>query len=310
LAFAITGLQRPIKPVYLRGEDDDWYYLIGWDRKMVGFIHAGGVGVKRIPLLQEAIKWRRITPLIVADHYTAHTRIHDTFDVYVKIIFELHPDWVEASKNARWLIESYPDSILNAAKNIIKDLIQGEMRQVEHFSVATESSTERALRDKIHSTFQMWEPNGVYVNENVTHVDIMVAQDVRRKRVDARAELSRIQIIRDVARDMGITTDELLIQRALERLPDSRTRQSVSEIAAVLQMLRRQMPVQQLPDSPDYDDSPERPDIHVDEPDREAGYEHQDTSDTTSYVEGYYEPLDDYDPDRDDNGPKGIYSPF
>jgi hypothetical protein len=315
VAFGVTSLQRPLKPVYLLGEDDDWYYLLGWDQKIVGFVHAGGFGVKRIPMLQEAVKWKRVTPLLIVDQFAAHTRVHDTFDVHVKTIFEIHPDWVQTTKNARWLIENYPDEMINTAKAIIKDLVQAEMRQVELFSDATEAATEQRLRDTIHRAFDMWQPYGVYINEDVSHVDIMVAQDVRRKRVDARAELSRIQIIRDVARDMGITTDELLIQRALERLPDSRSRQSVGEIAAVLQMLRQQMPVEKLPDHHPPDDTPSEPEIRVED---SSGAEQRPLVHSTdvneekpaSYVEGYYEPVDDYDPDRDGDGPTGIHSPF
>lgn len=300
LYYGLTAWTRPLKPAILPGEDDEWYYLLGWDGRRIGFISAG---THRINPLQSTEYWRRITPVIAKIETTVHNKQLDTFDVYVKVLFDIRPWAVETTKGIRFLSENYPDGLVTMATGILEDIILQTMRRVDGFSVAIEHQTEAEMAAAIMSRFEAWEANGVFVNADSLLVDIMVTQDLLQKRIEARAELSVLQIIRDVAHDMGISTDELLIQRTLERLPEARTRQNLSEIADVLKLLR-DMPEKSPAKSTDGFEM----DIRV-EP-NQAEHAQLPVETPSTYIEGSYEYVDEYDPDADDDQPRDIYSPF
>ncbi len=312
--FGLIAWAQPLKVVHLKGEDDEWHILKGWDGRIIALIPGGGV--RRITPLQETIYWRRVNPIMVKMDTLAHNRHYDKFEIHVRVLFEFDFEYVYGSKNFRWVQENYPDNIKATAEGILANIVSEHMKQVQSFNLAVEEETEANIKAAIHQKFSMWEDYGVFINENVTFVDVMIPQEVWEQRTSIRAELSVLQIIREVAHDMGINTNELLIQRTLERLPHAKTRQNVGEIAAVLQMLHSQS-IQQLESGTYEDDLPTEPQIRVEEPvrpapeaeviDEEPPINPDDTT-PTAYVEGVYEPIDDIDPDADGGGT--IYSPF
>lgn len=280
-ALVVVGLvawRLPLKPVYLTGEEDMWYVVLGWDERTVGFIKSG---MGRVTPIQQVEKWRRVGPIFIKHNVTAQNRLLDTFDVHVRLRFEVYPE-MSHGPDARWLRDQYPKNLDAMARGIVGDAVVTEMRRIESFSQVIEHEAEETIREAINAKFSFLAEKGIFIDETSTFVDIMVSPEVLAQRVKARAELSTLQIIRNVAHDMGISTDELLIQRALERLPDARARQSVSEIAAVLQMLRSQQATP-LPAPTDIEDD--------------------------GYIEGdYYD--DPNDPDADDSDSRSVYSPF
>ena len=312
--FGLIAWAQPLKVVHLKGEDDEWHFLKGWDGRIAALI-AGG-GIRRITPLQETEYWRRVNPIMVKMETIAHTRHYDKFEVYVRALFEFDFTYVTGSKNFRWIQENYPDNVKAIAEGILDNIVSEHMKQIQTFNLAVEEETEANIKAAIHRKFAMWEGYGVFLNEHVTFVDVMIPQEVWEQRTSIRAELSVLQIIREVAHDMGINTNELLIQRTLERLPHAKTRQNVGEIAAVLQMLHVQSR-QQLEAGTYEDDLPTETQIRVEEPapappqveiiDDEPPINPDDTS-PTAYVEGVYEPIDDIDPDAGGSGT--IYSPF
>ncbi len=285
LSLVTAGLlawRLPIKPIYLTGEEDMWYVILGWDERTVGFTKAG---MRRILPIQKVEKWRRVMPLFIKHNVTAQNRLLDTFDVHVRLRFEVYPDRTHHT-DARWLRDQYPKNLDAMIRGTLGDIVTTELRKVASFTQVIEQEAEQNIREAINAKFAFLLEKGIFIDEAATFVDIMVSTEVLAQRVKARAELSTLQIIRDVAHDMGITTDELLIQRALEKLPDARARQSVSEIAAVLQMLRNQQATP-LPASTD--------DYYAE--------------DEFGYIEGdYYD--DPNDPDAEDGDSRSVYSPF
>lgn len=313
VAFGLIAWRQPLKVVHLKGEDDEWHLLKGWDGRIIGLIPGGGM--RRIMPIQEVVHWRRVNPIMVKMDTVAHTRHYDKFEVHVRALFDFDFDYVVGSKNIRWIQENYPQNLKASAEGILNNLISEHMKQIQTFNLAVEAETEAQIKAAIQSKFEMWERFGVFLNEHVTFVDVMIPQEVWEQRTSIRAELSVLQIIREVAHDMGINTNELLIQRTLERLPHAKTRQNVGEIAAVLQMLHTQS-IQQL-EAGFIEDLPPEPEIRVEPPvadappidviNDEPPINPDDTT-PTAYVEGVYEPIDDIDPDADGGGT--IYSPF
>lgn len=301
LAFALAGFglvawNLPLKPVYLTGEADEWHTLLGWDGRTIGYVKAGPAMIKPI---QRTRRWLRVNPMFVKHDTQAQNRLLDTFDIHIRVSFDIYPSQARHA-NARWLMDVYPDGLMGMIRGTLNDIAKAELRGLDSFSRVVESQTEDSIKAAVNDKFGWLADKGVYLNAGATFVDVMVAADLLVKRTKARAELSTLQLIRDVAHDMGMTTDELLLQRALERLPDTRTaRVNVSEIAGVLQALRAQKP-RQL-EAPHVSEAVLQPDIE--EP---TGPTYTPPS---SYVEGYYQVIDPNDPD-DTDGPKGIYSPF
>lgn len=294
-AFGLIAWNFPLKPVYLAGEADEWYTLLGWDGRTIGYVKAGPAMIKPI---QQTRRWLRVSPMFIKHDAEAQNRLLDTFEIHMRVSLNIYPNEAKHA-NARWLLDVYPEGLMGMIRGTLNDIVKAELRGLDSFSRVVEAETEQSIRDAINEKFDWLAEKGVYLNPSATFVDVMVAADLLVKRTKARAELSTLQLIRDVAHDMGMTTDELLLQRALERLPETRTsRLSVSEIAGVLQALRAQKPRQIEPPvviEPSYET--------INEPDEPA------YTPPSSYVEGYYQVIDPNDPDEDD-GPKGIYSPF
>lgn len=296
--FGLVAWNFRLKPVYLTGEADEWYVLLGWDGRTIGFVKAGPTMIKPI---QQTRRWLRVNPMFVKHDAQAQNRLLDTFDIHMRVSFNIFPNEARHA-NARWLMDVYPDGLMGMIRGTLNDIAKAELRGLDSFSRVVESQTENSIKAAINDKFGWLVEKGVHLNAAVTFVDVMVAADLLVKRTKARAELSTLQLIRDVAHDMGMTTDELLLQRALERLPDTRTaRVNVSEIAGVLQALRAQKPRQLEPPPPS------EPPIYaeIEETERTA----YTPPPPASYVEGYYQVIDPNDPDEDD-GTKGIYSPF
>jgi hypothetical protein len=312
LGFGLVGWRFPLKPTYLEGEESEWYVLQGWDKRTVGFVEEG---INFIKPIQQVQRWKRVQPLFIKHDVSAQNKTMDTFDVHLRVHFVVDPRGVLGA-NALWLKEQYPEGIVGMAKGMLTDAATDELRKISSFSQVVEKEAEEKLKNRINRKFAFLADKGIRIDELATFVDIMVSKDVLMQRVQARAEWSTMQIIRDVAHDLGISTDELLIQRALERLPDSRSRQSVGEIAAVLQLLRSDTPatpqIQERVAIPEGYDAPE---VIYDEGVVDDGEIVDDEFDTQgrprSFVEGQYAADDPNDPDPDDDeASRSYYSPF
>ncbi len=284
LILGVVGWRLRLKTIYLAGEEDEWFVLHGWDGRTIGFVKSG---MRHITPIQSTAPWRRVQPLFIKHTVTAQNQMLDSFEVHMRVRLEVFPDGVR-SVEARWLFDNYPQAIETTARSLLADTATTELRKIDSFSGTIEYETENIIREAINSKFAFMQNYGIYVDEAATFADIMVSAEVLQQRIQARAELSTLQIIRDVAHDLGISTDELLIQRALENLPNMRSRQNIGEIAAVLQALRTQTlqspPLLEEVIVPATESSP------------------------TTYVEGeYYDPND---PDAEDDDSRPIYSPF
>ncbi len=313
VVLGVVGWRLRIRPIYLEGEEGEWYILQGWDKRTIGFVAAGFNFIKPI---QRAERWKRVQPLFIKHDVSAQNKTMDTFDVHLRVHFQIDPDNV-LDANALWLKEQYPAGIVGMTKGMLTDAATDELRKISSFSQVVEKEAEEKLKNTINRKFAFLAAKGIRIDELATFVDIMVSRDVLMQRVQARAEWSTMQIIRDVAHDLGISTDELLIQRALERLPDARSRQSVGEIAAVLQMLRSQTtPPSQIQESLYVQEEPhqlapsyENEIIEDDGEIVDQGYISQ--SQPRSFVEGQYSADDPNDPDPDDDeASRSYFSPF
>jgi hypothetical protein len=310
LGFGLVGWKFPLKPTYLEGEENEWYVLQGWDKRTVGFVEAG---ISFIKPIQRVERWKRVQPLFIKHDVSAQNKTMDTFDVHLRVHFVVDPSGVLGA-NALWLKEQYPEGIVGMTKGMLTDAATDELRKISSFSQVVEKEAEEKLKHTINRKFAFLGDKGIRIDELATFVDIMVSKDVLMQRVQARAEWSTMQIIRDVAHDLGISTDELLIQRALERLPDSRSRQSVGEIAAVLQLLRSESTVSPQIQSPipeGYDQPEVIYDELVDENGEIIDQEFDTRGQPRTFVEGQYVADDPNDPDPDDDeASRSYYSPF
>lgn len=316
--FGATLWRQRIKIVYLEGEEDIWYGLYSWNKRLIGFVPAG---VLRIRPLQTFYKWRQITPIFIRQDVTARNKLHDRFNVHVRVRYNLHPE-VPLWADARWLMAQYPEGIVNTTKSIVSDVVTAALKQIGSFSLVIEETTETELKEAINAKLGFLSAKGVEIDPYATFVDIMVPDEIMQQQVKTRAEFTTLQVIREIAHDMGMTTDELLLQRALEQMPVSRGQKSHREIVAVLQMLRNERmqelrnagihvdtpPPMQIPahtPSPDDENVLMVDDVIIVEPPQE-----DEPVIPRGYVEGIYEPIDNNDPDGEDNQPRGIYSPF
>jgi hypothetical protein len=303
-----------IKILYLAGEEDEWYVLLGWDRRTVGFVRAG---LNRIKPAQQTEPWRRVQPLYIKHDVKAQNKQLDSFDVHVRVRLEIYPQVVHGP-DARWLRDQYPVGVESVARGMLTDVVTAELRRTASYSQVIEKDAEQSLRQAINEKLTLLAYKGAYVDESVTFVDIMVPAEVLAQRTKTRTELNTLLTIREVAHDMGISTDELLIQRALEQLPAARSRQSVGEIAAVLQLLRAQqssMPPSQLvpPEARLETVIPSAVDDEIGEVvDISVTHEVETGKRPTTYVEGQYQTInpDPHDPDAEGDNTKSIFSPF
>lgn len=312
VGFGLVGWRFSIKPTYLEGEEGEWYVLQGWDKRTIGFVSAGICFIRPI---QRVERWKRVHPLMIKHDVEAQNKTMDSFDVHLRTHFVVEPRGILGA-NALWLKEQYPTGVEAMIKGMLKDTVTDELRKVVSFTQVVEKAAEETLKETINRKFAFLAAKGIQIDELATFVDIMVSKDVLMRRVEARADWSTMQIIRDVAHDLGISTDELLIQRALERLPDARSRQSVGEIAAVLQLLRSQpsTPSQIEEGASVVEDYAEQEVIYEDEMDDEVEI-FEDEFDTQgrprTFVEGQYMADDPNDPDPDDDeASRSYYSPF
>lgn len=309
LGVGLVAWRLRIKLVHLAGEEDEWYVLSSWNGRTIGFLRAG---FNRITPIQKTEAWTRVLPLFIKEDVNAQNKLLDSFDVHARVKFEVYPDMV-AGAEARWLRDHYPKGIEDMVRGMLRDVVAAELRKVDSYSqvMNREGAAEASLREAINRKFAFLAEKGVYLDEAVTFVDIMVSAALLMQRSKTRAELSTLQIIRDVAHDMGISTDELLIQRALEQLPNSRSRQNIGEIAAVLQMIRQEASYKAaLPPHSVVD-----VDLEGDAEDIEDDWDEDDedyAQTPSSYVEGQFEPIepDPHDPDDEGDGSKSIFSPF
>lgn len=309
IGVGLAAWRLPLKVLYLAGEEDEWYVLLGWDRRTIGFVKAG---ITRITPVQQTEAWGRVQPLFIKHDVKAQNKLLDSFDVHARVRLDVYPSVVSGA-DARWLRDQYPKGVAGMAQSLLTDVITAQLRKITSFREVVEQEAEAMLREAINQKFGFLAHRGVYIDETATFVDVMVSAELLMQRSKTRAELSTLQIIRDVAHDMGISTDELLIQRALEQLPTARSRQSISEITAVLQMLRQQ-PVQK----PTVAQLPIRSEAEVLPPpiEDEIGDVVEDEAPVSSvqrplsYVEGQYQAIDPNDPDSEGDSTKSIFSPF
>lgn len=310
--FGLTSWNRPLVPKTLEGPLHRYYPVFRFDNTPLRLIQAGNRMMCPSEYVDET-QGIEVTQLTIEIEYkrTAYNRTFDTFDVNLKLKFDIRPDLV-AGFDVLWFIANYTDGMKSEIGTVLSDLVIQTMRDIEGFSIAIERETEQAIKEMVMSEFEGWRDRGLVINANASFVNVLVAEQVLSSRVEARAELSILQIIQDVARDMDIPATELIIQRTLEKLPQARTKQDIGAIADVLRAVHLDTMQSTRPESspttePVEDDY--EMDIRVD-PNRRQSRPQLEDSKPRSFVEGEYEFTDDNDPDAEDTGTTRHISPF
>ncbi|MBI5931759.1 MAG: hypothetical protein HY862_20785 [Chloroflexi bacterium] len=305
----------PIKILYLTGEADQWYLLLGWDDRLISFLPTG---MARIKPAQQTRKWMRIHPLVIKHDMQIYTGSRDLFDVHFKVVLTVNPYHVKYM-DAQALYDQYKDGLIATVRGTIEDLVIRKMRSIHSFTqVAEERSIEGALINAINSSLDMFATRGVAVVAEQTFVDIMVPKELLAQRIRTRADLTELQVIRNAAHELGIPLTELLVQQVLSKLtsPQRATRISQQEVMAALELLNRQQPPLASPMgfTPPEEPLPIQPPPPI-APPIENEFVTGDTapispepSKPTTYIEGTYRYSDDNDPDGDT--PKRYVSPF
>lgn len=303
LAGGLMLLRYPVRVVFLQGKEDTWYALYSWDHHLIGFVPRG---MARILPLQHTEKWREVHPVFVRHDVQARNRQYDMFTVHVRVSFDVLPDEVYGA-DARWLYEQYPDGLEVMVKQKIGDVVSAELRNVDSFSRTIEAETETALCETLNRAFEFLSNKGIDIRPQATLVDIIIPDEILKQRMKIRAEYSTLQIIREVAHDMGMSTDELLMQRVLENLPRvPSNRLSQRDIIAAVQAFGAERGVLSGQPLPHRLASP--PEAAYIE-DKDFVPDDQEAPGSRSFIEGRYEPIDENDPDSD-GSPRGYVSPF
>jgi hypothetical protein len=312
LLFGLTNWNRPIVPRLLEGPPHKYYPVYRYDNTPARLIQAGNRMICPSEYVNDAQGVEVTQPAIEIEfRRTTYNRTFDTFDVYLKLKFDLHPQQA-IGFGALWFVTNYTEGMRSEIETVLSDLVIQTMRDIEGFSVAIERATEEAIKEMVMAEFEPWADRGLVINPSASFVNVLVAEKVLNSRVEARAELSILQIIRDVAQEMDIPVNELMIQRTLEKLPQARTKQDIGAIAEVLRAVHQDAVAstrpESVPTSEQVEDDYEM-DIRVD-PNRRQSHPQLEDSHPRSFVEGEYEFTDDNDPDAEDTGTTRHISPF
>lgn len=310
------------KMIHLRGEEDQWYVVRGWNRRVQGFLRSGFNRITPLQIVDNNMV--QIAPIFIRhDIKGVHNQSMDRFDVHMRVNLLVDPSKASGA-DARWLIGNYPDKIAGMVKGMMEDIAKIEVRRIDRFTKVMETDTEQILREQLAAKLIFLEGRGVTIMPNSILVDIHIPDELIAQRLKTRAEFTTLQAIRDVANDMGISTDELLIQQVLQRLPHLSGKNAHREIARILHQLGmqgqptyRQTPPPPPPSAAIPEAVPPIPDQvawQVEEPTAETPLEENPPPNQQArprgYVEGHYSPIDDSDPDSDGSQQKGIFSPF
>lgn len=307
LLFGLTNWNRPIVPRFLEGPPYKFYLVFRYDTTPVRLIQAGNRMICPSEYVNDAQAIEVTLPTIEIEFKrTAYNRTFDTFDVYLKLKFDLRPN-LASGFGALWFAANYTDGMCSEINTVLSDLIIQTMRDIEGFSIAIERETEEAIKEMVMAEFEPWHERGLVINAGASFVNVLVAEQVLSSRVEARAELSILQIIRDVAQEMDIPVNELLIQRTLEKMPQARTKQDIGAIAEVLRAVYQDTAPPEPPPVPRGKEEDFEMDIRVDP--KQPRPQLEDTQPRT-FIEGEYHFVDENDPDAEDTGPTRHISPF
>ncbi|NDJ87077.1 MAG: hypothetical protein GYB66_14455 [Chloroflexi bacterium] len=312
LALVILGIivwRLRWKPVYLSGEKDAWHVILGWDGRTLGFARSG---VSRLRPIQRTAPWARVHPLTVHHDIQTRNRLQERFDVHVRVALTIYPEDATGA-DARWLRDVYPDKLSEMVRGIINETVTRALRSANSLTQMAEYSLEERLSDQIHDALDFLSARGVSVNTEATFVDVMIAADMLVRRLRAGATPDVIQAIRNVAHQMGIATDETLIQQVLAALPKRRTQTTLQDIAAILQSVHNADSIRETP-APTTTEAPPAHEPNADtlEQPAAAGLPPEPVDQQpTHYIEGTYQ-KDQPDPNNpdSDNESQQFYSPF
>lgn len=313
VVFAGSAAFLPIKPIYLTGEGDQWYLVLGWDNRLQGFLPTGRM--TRIKPAQQIRKWVRVGPVMIKHDMQVYTGSRDLFDVHFRVMLRVNPSDVRFA-DAQGLYDLYRDNLIGMVRATIEDMIVRKMRTIHSFTqVAEERGIEGALIAAINNNFAYLEGKGIQIIADQTFIDIMVPKEVLAQRIRTRADLTELQVIRNAAHELGIPITELLVQQVLSKLtsPQRTARISQQEVMTALEILGRQST------PPNGIVPPEMPSVQPPAPPPPLPSEYiteepplpPEPPKPTTYIEGNYRYSDEQHPnDPDGNAPTKYVSPF